>query len=155
MFKINRQTDYAIRVVLALAKQPEDSRLSTAEIQQATLVPHAFLQRIVADLARAGLLLTFPGRDGGLQLAHASSAITLKDVMEAIEGPMVISDCLVSPEPCPLDTPCPVQACWGRLQQVILRELNSINFEQLVRDTHTNFSQSHQNILSTLGMTTG
>ncbi len=68
MLKINRQTDYAVRVLLALAKQPEGTRLSTAAIQQEMLIPPAFMMRIVAQLAKTGLLNTFPGRDGGLML---------------------------------------------------------------------------------------
>ena len=53
MIRINRQTDYAIRFVLALAKHPERKRMSTTEIQQEMLVPSAFSPRIVAELARA------------------------------------------------------------------------------------------------------
>ncbi len=52
MLKINRQTDYAVRVVLALAKHGEGARLSSADIQQEMLIPKAFMSRIVAQLAR-------------------------------------------------------------------------------------------------------
>jgi len=62
MIRINRQTDYAIRVVLALAKHPERKRISTTEIQQEMLIPPAFSPRIVAELSRGGFILTFPGR---------------------------------------------------------------------------------------------
>ncbi len=131
MFKINRRTDYAVRVVLALARQAEGARLSTAEIQTGMLVPPAFIQRIVAELARSGLIQTFPGREGGLQLARPAEEITLKDVIEAVEGPILLSDCLSVAEACPLNTPCRVSAAWGRLQGSILRELSAINFAQL------------------------
>ena len=75
MLKINRQTDYAVRVVLALAKRGEDIRLSTAEIQQEMLIPPALMTRIVAQLAREGLVNTYPGRDGGLMLPRPASQI--------------------------------------------------------------------------------
>ncbi|MGZ9224962.1 MAG: RrF2 family transcriptional regulator [Anaerolineales bacterium] len=68
MLKISRQTDYAVRVMLALAKRGEGVRLSSREIQQAMLIPRALMSRIVAQLARAGLVNTFPGREGGLML---------------------------------------------------------------------------------------
>ncbi len=58
MLRINRQTDYAVRVLLALAKQAEGARLSTAAIQREMLVPAALMPRIVADLARTGLIRT-------------------------------------------------------------------------------------------------
>ncbi len=69
MLRINRQTDYAVRVILALAKRGEGARLSTGEIQREMLIPLALMMRIVARLAKTGLLNTFPGRDGGLMAA--------------------------------------------------------------------------------------
>jgi len=75
MLKINRQTDYAVRVVLALAKYGEGARLSSAEIQQEMLIPKAFMGRIVAQLAHNGLINTFPGRDGGLMLPRPAARI--------------------------------------------------------------------------------
>ena len=70
MLRINRQTDYAVRVLLALAKKPPETRLSTAEIREEMLIPKSVSLRIVADLARGGFIKTFPGRDGGIKLAH-------------------------------------------------------------------------------------
>src|SRR5574338_752443 len=94
MLKINHQTDYAVRVVLALAKRGEGVRLSSADIQQEMLIPKAFMGRIVAQLSRNGLVKTFPGRDGGLSLPRHPSLITLKDVVETFEGPILLSECL-------------------------------------------------------------
>jgi Rrf2 family protein len=136
MLRINRRTDYAIRVMLALAKRPEAARVSTQTIQAEMQVPRAFLQRIIADLSKKSLLRTFPGPNGGLQLARTSQSITLRDVYEAVEGPLLISECLASRGACPLDSTCPVHPCWKRLQEMIVRELEAINLEQLGRDAH-------------------
>src|SRR5215203_7078344 len=94
MLKINRQTDYAVRVVLSLAKRGEGIRISTAEIQGEMLIPKALMTRIVAQLANRGLINTYPGRDGGLMLPCPASQITLKDVVEAFEGPILLSECM-------------------------------------------------------------
>ena len=136
MLKINRQTDYAVRVVLALAKRGEDIRLSTAEIQQEMLIPPALMTRIVAQLAREGLVNTYPGRDGGLMLPRPASQITLKDVVEAFEGPILLSECLQAKgeDDCPFRTNCPVRSKWGRVQVAMLREMASITFEDLVQE---------------------
>jgi len=85
MIRINRQTDYAIRVVLALAKHTERQRISTTEVQREMLIPAAFLPRIVAELGRGGFILTFPGRDGGLELARPAEQINLRQVVEYFE----------------------------------------------------------------------
>jgi Rrf2 family iron-sulfur cluster assembly transcriptional regulator len=98
------------------------------------LLPRAFLQRIIADLSKKGLIHTYPGPNGGLQLARASQLISLRDIYEAIEGPLIISDCLQSRGECPLDATCPVHPRWGRLQAMIISELQAINLEQLAAE---------------------
>ncbi len=137
MLKINRQTDYAVRVLLALAKRGEDARLSSADIQQEMLIPKAFMSRIVAQLSHAGLINTFPGRDGGLMLPHPASQITLRDVVEAFEGPILLSACLQvkGEDDCPFQANCPVRPKWGRVQIAMLREMASITFEDLVKES--------------------
>jgi Rrf2 family protein len=139
MLKINRQTDYAVRVVLALAKRAEGARLSTAAIQREMLVPSTLMPRIVADLARANLLTTFPGRDGGVSLARTSAQITLLDVVDAFEGPLLISQCLQvkGEDDCPFQMNCPVRPKWGRVQKAMLREMAAINFEELAQEAES------------------
>jgi Rrf2 family protein len=135
MIKVNRQTDYAIRVVLALARHGSGQRISTRQIQEEMAIPAAFLQRIVADLARSTIVHTFPGREGGLELTRPIAKITLKQVIEAIDGPIMISDCLSSHKSeCLLKEPCPVHYCWGRVQAAILSELDSVTFEELASE---------------------
>jgi Rrf2 family protein len=136
MLKINRQTDYAVRVLLALAKAGEGTRLSSSIIQQEMLIPSALMARIAARLARAGLISTFPGRDGGLMLPRPASQITLRDVVEAFEGPILLSECLQfkGEDDCPFQSNCPVRSKWGRVQVAMLREMAAITFEQLVQE---------------------
>ncbi len=139
MLRLNRQTDYAVRVVLALAKQPEATRLSTSKIQQEMLIPHALMPRIVADLAKAGLISTFPGRDGGLSLPRPAAEITLRDVVEAFEGPILLSKCLQvrGEDDCPFQASCPVRPKWGRVQVAMLREMAMVNFADLAREAES------------------
>lgn len=136
MLRINRQTDYAVRVLLALAKQGEGARLSSTEIRRQMLIPQALMPRIVARLARAELLNTFPGRDGGLMLPRPASQITLRDVVEAFEGPILLSECLQakSEDDCPFRSNCPVSPKWGRVQVAMLREMAAISFENLAQE---------------------
>ncbi len=137
MLKINRQTDYAVRVVLALAKHGEGSRRSSAEIQQEMLIPKAFMTRIVAQLSRYGLINTYAGRDGGLTLPRPASQITLKDVVEVFEGPILLSECMQvkGENDCPFQSNCPVRSKWGRVQVAMMREMASITFEDLVKES--------------------
>ena len=136
MLKINRQTDYAVRVVLALAKHGAGTRLSSSEVRQEMLIPPALMARIVAQLAHVGLVNTFAGHDGGLMLPRSASQITLKDIVEAFEGPILLSECLQAKgeDDCPFRSNCPVRSKWGRVQVAMLREMASISFEDLVQE---------------------
>jgi len=134
MFRVNRQTDYAIRVLLALAQQPEGTRISTAQIARDMLVPKSFLPRIVAQLAQGGLIKTFPGRDGGLVLSRPAEEITLKDVIEAFEGTLVISECFHTQQECSFQNKCPVRNRWARIREGILDELSSTTFDKLAQE---------------------
>jgi Rrf2 family transcriptional regulator, iron-sulfur cluster assembly transcription factor len=136
MLKINRQTDYAARVVLALAKRGEGVRVSSAVIQREMQIPKAFMARIVAQLAQTGLALTFPGREGGLSLPRPASQISLREVVEAFEGPILLSDCLQpgGDGDCPFLSRCPVRLRWGRVQVAILREMEHIRFDELAEE---------------------
>jgi len=131
MICINRHTDYAVRILLALAKHHFGMRLSTSQIRDEMLIPPALIQRIVADLARGKFIDTFPGRDGGLQLARPSAQINLKQVVEYFEGPISISDYLTDDLDCPFEAQCPVRISWGGLQTIITNELEKISVQRL------------------------
>ena len=134
MLRINRQTDYAVRVLLALAKRPPKARLSTAEIREEMLIPKSVSLRVVADLARGGFIETFPGRDGGITLARPAEEINLLQVTEYFEANFTVSECIHTKGACPFQASCPVRRRWGRLQQVIMDELRSITFADLRED---------------------
>jgi len=136
MFRINRRTDYAVRVMLCLARRPPGARLPTQAIQDEMLVPRAFLQRIIADLSKAGLVRTFPGPSGGLELARPAETVNLRHIWEAAEGPLLISDCLKAPGECPLDAACPVRTRWARLQNLVVQELEATTLDQLALEAN-------------------
>lgn len=132
MLRINRQTDYAVRVVLALSKKPKGTRLPTSEIGHEMLIPPALLQRIVAELAAGGFIQTQAGRDGGISLAHDPSQITFLQVVEQFEGELYLSDCVIKPDECPFQRRCPVHCQWIRLKNILRDEMSRMTFQQLV-----------------------
>ena len=134
MFRINRKTDYAVRVMFSLASRSFGTRLSTQIIQEEMLIPRPILQRIVAELARFQLVQTFPGPGGGVQLARPAEEITLRHVWEAIEGPIQISDCIQAEVECPLELTCPIQSRWKRLQGLLVHELEATTMAQLASE---------------------
>ena len=71
---------------------------------------------------------------GGSQLARPAHNVNLRHIWEAIEGPLLISECIEKPEDCPLNPGCPVQSHWTRLQCMIIRELDSVHLDQLAEE---------------------
>ena len=134
MLRINRQTDYAVRVILALSKKEKGKRVPTAEIGREMLIPPVLLQRIVAKLASGNFIVPQAGRDGGITLANEPKEITLLEVVEYFEGELYLSDCVLKPGECPFDTQCPVHCQWVRLKNMLRDEMARITFQQLVEE---------------------
>ncbi len=134
MLRINRQTDYAVRVILALSKKEAGKRVSTSVIGREMLIPPALLQRIVAELSNGGFIHTQAGRDGGISLAHEPKDISLLQIVEHFEGELYLSDCVLKPGECPFDKRCPVHCQWVRLKNLLRDEMGRISFQQLVEE---------------------
>jgi Rrf2 family protein len=134
MFRINRQTDYAVRVILALSRKPKGTRLPTSEIGREMLIPPSLLLRIVAELASGGFINTQAGRDGGISLAHLPKDITLLQVVEQFEGELHLSDCIQNPGDCPFEIKCPVHCQWVRLKKLLRDEMSRVTFQQLLEE---------------------
>jgi Rrf2 family protein len=137
-----RQTDYAARVVLHLAALPEGARVTASEIAGKRLIPPAFVRRIVGRLAAAGILQAVRGLGGGISLARPSSEISLLDVVEAMEGPILLNSCLNEAVECPLAEACPVQSAWRGASQSLASHLDSIRFDALAAKLAPSFSVS-------------
>lgn len=135
MIRITHRTDYAIRVILALAKQGDDAMLPTSQIQQEMLIPKSLSLRVVAELAKGGFILTYPGREGGVKLARPAAEINLRQVVMYFENNFTVSECLHGGGICPFDESCSVRCRWERLQALIFQELEKTSFEELAQET--------------------
>ncbi len=140
MLRINRQTDYAIRVIIALSNRDDESRTPSNTIRTEMHIPQSLMPRLVAQLANAGLIKTYTGRLGGLQISRPAAQITLKDVVEAFEGPLLLSSCMHEKEEddCPFQPNCSARKKWGRVQAAMLREMASTNFADLALEQKSN-----------------
>jgi Rrf2 family protein len=128
---ISRETDYAARVLRHLTLQVEGERTTAQQIAQLRLIPRALVRRVVTRLATAGLIVTTRGSEGGISLARPASEISLLQVVEAMEGPMALNQCVVQPDICPLVPACNVHVAWVHARDVIRTHLEGITFDQL------------------------
>lgn len=129
--QITRQADYAVRAVLYLSKLDNSSRAPTSRIASEQKIPPSFLAKIVSQLSVAGIVHTSRGARGGVSLARDADEISLLEVVEAIDGPITLNECVVSPGTCPFGDDCPVHEIWCEAQTTLVDKLRSTNFATL------------------------
>lgn len=126
--QITRQADYAVRAMTYLAQLGPDRRASTSQIAQEKQIPPSFLAKIVSQLSVAGLLQTSRGARGGVALAKGADQISLLDVVEAIDGPILLNDCVAENSSCSFGTTCPMKPVWCEAQQELVTRLGQTTF---------------------------
>ena len=133
--QITRQADYAVRAVLYLARIEGNQRAATSQVAQEQHIPPSFLAKIISQLSIAGLLHTSRGARGGVTLAREPKDITLLDVIEAIDGPIMLNECVAENSICTFDEDCPLRPVWCEAQEELVSRLKNTNFQQLLEQS--------------------
>ncbi len=87
--RVSAKTDYAVRALIELASRSDGTAVTAEELAQLQEIPHGFLQAILADLRRAGVVGSQRGQAGGWRMARDAGTVTVADVMRAVDGPLV------------------------------------------------------------------
>jgi FeS assembly SUF system regulator len=131
--RLSNFADYAVVTMSAAARHCGGGRTSAAELACETGLPVPTVQKLVSKLTAAGLLRSVRGAGGGLQLARPAAAITLADIVEAVEGPIALTSCVEQGRhDCALEGTCSVQPHWGVVNDAMRGALAGIPLTQLV-----------------------
>lgn len=134
--QITRQADYAVRAVHYLAKLGEDKRAATSQIAQQQHIPPSFLAKIVSQLSVAGLLQTSRGARGGVSLARDPEKISLLEVVEAIDGPILLNECVADGgSSCVFGEDCLMRPVWCEAQAELVDRLKKTSFGVVLGQT--------------------
>ena len=131
MMELTRKGEYAIRGIVYLASQPEDKVCLLSDIAAAVDVPATFLAKIFQQFSKIGLVKSYRGTGGGFVLGRASDKISLLEVVEAVEGPIVPNRCVVAPGECARDVFCQVHPVWKRVQVQVCEVLEGVTLKEL------------------------
>ncbi len=131
--QITRQADYAVRAVAFLARLGTDSRAATSQIAEEQKIPPSFLAKIVSQLSVAGLLQTSRGARGGVSLARSPEEITLLEVVEAIDGPIFLNECVSDAGICNFSDDCPMHPIWCEAQEHLINRLRETTFDAAIK----------------------
>ena len=123
--QITRASDYAVRVMIHLASLPQSSTVRQSELSRATDVSGHFLSKVLQQLVRSRLIRSQRGSGGGYSLAVSAESVSLLDVVEAIEGPLRLNQCIGEGPPCERKSWCPAHAVWAEAQAAIVTVLGA------------------------------
>jgi len=118
--------------MLFLARLEPNQRAATSQIAEKMEIPPSFLAKIISQLSIAGLIHTSRGARGGVSLARKPEDISLLDVVEAIDGPITLNDCVVDPGICAFGDSCPIHKVWSEAQANLVRKLRESTFDKLL-----------------------
>lgn len=131
MLRVTKLTDYATVVLTALAARPGAVASATDLAEQAGLeVPT--VAKLLKPLAQAGLVEGFRGTNGGYRLARPAAEISLVEIVEAMEGPLGMTECSLHAGACGIEQSCGVRANWRRINDVVADALRGVTLAQML-----------------------
>lgn len=132
LMNVGRRVDYAVRALSYLAGQPEGKIVSRSDIEKSQDIPSFYLSKIMKDLVSGGLVQSHIGSKGGFALAKEANAISIKDVYETVERPLVLMDCLEKGASyCSFCAVCLQKSVWEKAQQVLAQFLAGVTIAQI------------------------
>ena len=131
MKPISKKGDYAIRGMVYLAGQPPGRVVLASEIARAMDVPPLFLSKILQQFSKSGLVKSYRGSGGGFLLGRPPETITLCEIVEAVEGPIMPNRCVITGGACNRDKVCTVHPVWKKVQTSIVDILSGVTLKDL------------------------
>lgn len=130
--RLSSMADYAVVTMSAAARHCGGARVSAAQLAEETGLPAPTVQKVVSLLSAAGLLRSIRGAGGGLQLARPAAAITLADIVEAVEGPIALTACVeAGRHDCALEKSCSMRPHWPMVNEALRGALAQVPLTRL------------------------
>lgn len=137
--RLSSLADYAVVMMSAAARHCGQARINAAQIADETNLPLPTVQKLVSRLSAAGLLRSVRGAGGGFRLARPAAAISLAEIVEAIEGPIAMTACVEQGRhECGLEGSCAVQPHWPAVNQAVRGALDSVRLSHLAAPARAN-----------------
>lgn len=147
--QLTRAADYGVRVMVNLAKLPVRKRALLPALAEATGAPESFLSKVLQALARARLITSRRGPSGGFSISPRGRKASMREVIEAIDGPICLNVCLISGLSCARKAWCPAHPVWIEAQQAMLDVLSKALIAELAAPAGTSQDVVDLNLVST------
>jgi len=120
---LTKRADYAMRACLFLASVGHADPVPSRVIAEAMDIPARFLPQVLADLSRASIVESINGKRGGARLARPPERLSLLELIEAVEGPALSTQCVLEERACRRDSPCAIHPAWIEAQEAFVSAL--------------------------------
>lgn len=131
--RITNTSEYAIRAIVFMAKNPQNS-YSATELYTKVDAPLKFLAKILQRMARKKILKSQRGVKGGFKIATPLESLTILDIIEAVDGPIALNKCLITGYDCIRENLCPVHPIWEEAQMVLKEVLKKKTIAEIVNE---------------------
>ncbi|NKI34654.1 SUF system Fe-S cluster assembly regulator [Wenzhouxiangella sp. XN79A] len=130
MLRISKLTDYATVVLAEMAAAPGECR-SAAQLAEATRLEPPTVAKVLKTLARAGLIESVRGVNGGYRLVTAPAEVSVAAIIRAMEGPIALTECGLEPGLCAREHDCSLRGNWRRIGETVERALDAMSLADL------------------------
>ncbi len=131
--RLSTRSRYGVRLMLALAANKQKKPVFLKDIANSEEISEKYLSQIIIPLKGKGLVTTFRGAHGGYLLSRPASEITLRDIVEPLEGDLSLVDCVTNPGVCGRANECATREVWDELSSLLLNFLETVTLEDLMK----------------------
>lgn len=131
MLRISKLTDYAI-VILSLMAKEHGSTFAATELAERSAITPTTVSKILKTLAKAGIVTSTRGAKGGYQLSRPPGRTTVASVIDALEGPIAITECGVAQDTCQQATSCHIRGNWNVINRAVKTALEAVTLIDMV-----------------------
>lgn len=139
--KLTKLADYAVRAVVHLASVDTGAVATTVDIAEANAIPGPFLAKVMQALARGGLVHAHRGKGGGFSLLKNPHNISIRDIVEAVEGPIILNRCVMRNQLCERDVFCGAHPVWIEAQEALVNVLDSYSVAHMAERQKANLTK--------------
>lgn len=133
MIRLTKAGEYGLRAIRYLVENGDEARISIGDISVEKKIPEPFLRKLFKPLVQQGIINSTRGVSGGVRLARMPEEISVLEVVEALEGPLALNECLLADVSCEFLDECGMHDVWEETQAAMAKVLRSKNLTDLIK----------------------
>ncbi len=146
--QLTKKAEYALRAMCDLAEHSDSQPIMSKDIATRQDIPLKFLNQIVPALRGSDLIYAVRGNGGGIYLSRRPDEVNMREIIEAIEGPVALNACLIGEKGCDRKLHCPIHGTWRLAQSQMLAVLESTTLEKLIRQKPVRTKSTPQRLIN-------